>query len=92
MLLISCHRSSRHRSPASQRAAAIAGSMVVISMLHNALLSAAMASFKQILANHLWDPKRRLHCAIDLLQNSVIWPVAMMLQSGRIGLSVKRTN
>ena len=61
-------------------------------MLRNAPLSAAMANFNQFLPNQRWGPKRRLHCAIDLLLNSMIWPVAMMLQSGRIGLSLKRTN
>ena len=61
-------------------------------MPRNTPLFAAMANFNQFLPNQRWDPKRRLHCGIDLLLNSTIWPVAMMLQSGRIGLWLKRTN
>jgi hypothetical protein len=61
-------------------------------MLRNAPLSAAMADFNQFQANQRWGLKRRLHCAIDLSPNSVIWPRAMMLQSGRTGLLPKRTN
>jgi len=66
--------------------------MAVAYMLRNTPLPAAMANFNQFLPNQRWDPKRRLHCAIDLSLNSMIWPVAMMLQSGRIGLWLKKIN
>ena len=38
------------------------------------------------------DPRHRLNCAIDFSANSMILPAAMMLQSGRTGRSLKRTN
>jgi hypothetical protein len=53
---------------------------------------AAMANFNQIPPSHRLRPNRRLHRAIDLSPNSLNWPVAMMLQSGRTGLSLTRTN
>ena len=55
-------------------------------------LLVAMANFNQFPPSQRWEPKRRLHCAIDFSANSMILPVAMMLQSGRIGRSSKRTD
>jgi hypothetical protein len=48
--------------------------------------------FKQIPPNHRWDPKRRLHCAIDFSARSMNLQAATKPRFGRTGRSPKRTN